>query len=416
MNYWKKIKYNKKEIEYEQWNTKLFLYKLLNQQNEQLTTAKEQINYSININIATAEMLKGLMDSEEYSTNNSEVKENKNLVFLANHKGEDYMPGITLRKDGRYMIRKMINGKRTTFYTKSYREAQKILNKLKKNDMLIEFKQRNISQKLSEWTTEWEETYKKRFISSKSFNDIHNSLKKVIDELGNIEIKKLTTLTIQKFLNKLKNNRTKERIELYFNALLQKATDIGLLDRNPFKAVQKTKKGKYKNYAFTFEEQEKILSITSGTDIECEILIYLLTGARPSEFPKEENIDLDKMIIHINGTKNEKSKHREVDISDNFGSYLKKHLATRKLHDYNYIQKRFKELCEQTNIKKPILYRLRHTFASNHFVIGTQTKVVSDWMGHTSITITLDTYTDIDKTATKEKILKLYNNYYYIKQ
>lgn len=37
-------------------------------------------------------------------------------------------------------------------------------------------------------------------------------------------------------------------------------------------------------------------------------------------------------------------------------------------------------------------------------------------MGHTSTTITLDTYTDIDKTATKEKILKLYNNYYYIKQ
>lgn len=38
--------------------------------------------------------------------------------------------------------------------------------------------------------------------------------------------------------------------------------------------------------------------------------------------------------------------------------------------------------------------------------------MVSDWMGHTSITITLDTYTDIDKTVTKEKILTLYNNYY----
>lgn len=42
--------------------------------------------------------------------------------------------------------------------------------------------------------------------------------------------------------------------------------------------------------------------------------------------------------------------------------------------------------------------------------------MVSDWMGYTSITITLDTYTDIDKTATKEKILTLYNNYYYIKK
>lgn len=324
------------------------------------------------------------------------------------------MPGITLRSDGRYMIRKMVNGKRTTFYTRTYNEALKILKKLKKDNILVEYKNSTKSEKLAVWITQWEETYKKNFVSEKSFNDIHNSLKRVINELGNIEIKKLTTMHIQTFLNKLPANRTKERTELYLNALLQKATDLDLINKNPFKAVQKTKKGKYKNYTFTFEEQTKIIKATKNTDIECEILIYLLTGARPAEFPSKNDIDIEKQIIHIRGTKNEKSLHREIDISKQFANYLKEHLNNNELKKYEYIQKKFKKICLENDIQKPILYRLRHTFASNHFVLGTRTKQVSDWMGHTSINITLDTYTDIDKTATKTKILELYNNFYYI--
>lgn len=156
---------------------------------------------------------------------------NKNLSFLANEKGETKMPGIILRKDGRYMIRKMVNGKRITFYTRSYKEALQYYKKLKKDNLLVELKKSKTSQKLSEWIDEWENTYKKNFVSSKTFNDIHNCLKKVYSELGNIQIKNLTATTIQNFLNKLPNNRTKERTELYLNALLQKATDIDLINK-----------------------------------------------------------------------------------------------------------------------------------------------------------------------------------------
>ena len=242
------------------------------------------------------------------------------------------------------------------------------------------------------------------------------SLKAVFTSLGYIKLKEITTLKLQDFINSLPNNRTKERIQTYLNAILEKAYNLDIIKKNPFKAVEKAKKGKYKNDAFTYAEQEQIINKTKGTDIECEVLIYLLTGARPTEFPTANDIDLEKQIIHINGTKNEKSKHREIEISEEFTNYLTTHLKTHSLKTHTYIQKRFKELFDKSTINKPILYKLRHTFASNHFVLGTQTKQVSDWMGHTSIKITLDTYTDIDKTATKEKIQSLYNNYYYIKK
>ena len=70
-------------------------------------------------------------------------------------------------------------------------------------------------------------------------------------------------------------------------------------------------------------------------------------------------------------------------------------------------------MIEKNGIDKPLLYRLRHTFATNHFTIGTNTKQVQEWLGHYSSSLTLDIYTDIDKTASKEKITKLYKNFYF---
>ena len=327
------------------------------------------------------------------------------------------MPGLYLRKDGRYEIRKMINGKRYSFYAKTKKEAEKLLNKLIKNkidfDKLNKKEEKIKEYTLKEWIEVWETTYKKPFVSQKTFKDLHNCLIKVTNELGNIYLKSLTTLKIQMFLNKLPQNRTKERIQLYLNSVLQKAYELDYTNKNVFKAVQKAKKGKYKNYTYTFEEQEKILKAIKGTPIEHEIYCYLLTGARPSELPKRENFNFDKNIIVINGTKNENSKHREIQMTNEFVEYMQEYLKNNEMKDHEFVQKEFKKICNQINIDKPLLYRLRHTFASNHFVFGTQTKQVSEWMGHSSITITLDTYTDIDKTATKEKLKELYNNYYY---
>lgn len=324
------------------------------------------------------------------------------------------MPGITLRKDGRYEVRKMENGIRRSIYAKTLKDAKIILNKFKNNKIKIENKkEKQIDYTLKEWITIWEETYKKPFVKEKTFKDIHNSLKVVFQQLGETKLSQLTALRIQEFLNKLKANRTKERIQTYLNAILQKASDLDLITKNIFKAIEKSKKGKYKNYAYTFEEQTKILNAIKNTNIEHEIYCYLLTGARPSELPKRANFDFKKNIVSIYGTKNESSKHREIQLSQNFSRYMQEYLKDNEMKNYELVQKEFKNICESIKIQKPLLYRLRHTFASNHFVLKTQTKQVSEWMGHSSITITLDTYTDIDKTSSAEKIKNLYNNYYY---
>ena len=103
-------------------------------------------------------------------------------------------------------------------------------------------------------------------------------------------------------------------------------------------------------------------------------------------------------------------------MSSEFSNYIKPYIEQGKRIKVKDIGKEFKEICNKLNIKKPLLYRLRHTFASNHFILKTPIKLIQEWLGHSTISLTLDIYTDYDKTASYEKIKKLYNNFYYITQ
>ena len=102
-------------------------------------------------------------------------------------------------------------------------------------------------------------------------------------------------------------------------------------------------------------------------------------------------------------------------MSEPFAEYMKEYFAKSEVQAESYVSKKFRSICLTIGIKNPLLYRLRHTFATNHFTLGTPPKQVQEWLGHAKISMTLDTYTDIDKTSSKDKIEKLYNNFYYIR-
>lgn len=362
------------------------------------------------------EFLKGLADGETCYENQSP----KNLDLLAYQNSESKedvdMPGIKKRKDGRYEVRMQVNGKRISKYTKTATEAKNLLSKLKKRDFHI-FKQKKVKVKtytVQQWYEEWLELYKKPMVSKSTLDLIKGSLKNFLSIFSNIDITALTTISIQRELNQLVHNRTKERICIYFNAMLQKAEDLNLISKNPFKAVQREQRKKFKNNAFNFEEQCKILQITKNTDIEHEVMLYLMCGCRPNELPPKENFNFENQTIIVNGTKNENAKERIIEMSNAFSEYIRVYLINNDIKEPSYVSKRFIELCQQCGVDKPIIYRLRHTFATNHFILGTPVKYVQHWMGHSSVQITLDTYTDLDRTSSRDKILKLYNNFYYL--
>lgn len=323
------------------------------------------------------------------------------------------MPGITLRADGRYMVRKMVDGIRKNIYTKTKTEAQKILKNLQKNIIKVE-KPPIVIYTIKKWFEEWLEIYKRKFVSETSFKQIRQAVDKIKKEFGNVLLDKLDAIKVQSYLNNLNHSRTKEKLILYFNAGMQKAVDLNKISYNPLKAIVKEPKLKKKQFAYTFNEQEKILSGLKNSNCQEEILCYLLTGARPRELPKKENFDFTNNLVHVYGTKNKTSLHRVIEISEEYSKRMELYFQKNKFHNYEDIAKEFKTICEKVKIKNGNIYRLRHTFASNQFQLGTHAKQVQEWLGHSNIQMTLDTYTDIDKTASREKITILYNNLYYV--
>ena len=59
-------------------------------------------------------------------------------------------------------------------------------------------------------------------------------------------------------------------------------------------------------------------------------------------------------------------------------------------------------------------HALRHTFATRCFEAGIDPKVIQGYLGHYSISITLDTYTHITDDKSKIEMNKLENLYQHI--
>lgn len=326
------------------------------------------------------------------------------------------MKNITLRSDGRYMGRKQINGNIITVYAHTSKQCLEKLKKAIRDYNKNPTSKDNNQYTLYEWMNQWHKTYKEPFVQFRSNKIIINALSEIKNGLKDIRLKDITSNIIQSFLNKYPLSRKKEFIALYFNALLQKAEDLNIIEKNPFKAVVKDKKINNVRKPFNLEEQKIILSQIKGTDIEPVILFYLCTGIRKNELNTiniENDIDTKRHFIKI---KNEKKRSlndtfREIDITPELENLILKNLKSFRLTT-NQIYRKFKQLLEGTGVEGS-LHNLRHTFATNQYYLGTPAKQVQVWLGHETVELTQNIYTHIDRTITKEDILKLYNNLYF---
>lgn len=272
---------------------------------------------------------------------------------------------------------------------------------------------------LKDWLTQWQETYKKPFVKKNTYTRICECVEKLKNSnIASTELAELKTMDIQKYLNSLPVTRTKELIALYLNASLQKAEDLELITKNPFKAVVKDKKIKTTRTSLTLEEQEKLLKFIKGNKFEELIYFYLLTGCRRNEALSTlwEDINIKYHNIHIKGTKTEKSD-RYVDISKKYVKHLikLKETSTTKhifVFSQDKVTKGIRIIFDKIKIKGCV-HTLRHTYSTNQYYLGTRDKQRQEWLGHSSLVMTNQVYTHIDKTMDKKKLIKLYKNLYF---
>ena len=347
----------------------------------------------------------GMLEAEKNNPNN-ETYAIQNNYYLENVE----MKNVILRPDGRYMARKQINGKRINAYAKTEKQSLEKLKQKIKNINNIK-KEKNI-YKLHNWLDNWYKNYKEPFISLPTAQNILNIILEIKKGIKDLPINNLTTQQIQSFLNTYKTSRKKEFISLYLNASLQKAEDLNIITKNPFKNVIKDKKLNIIRQGYTLQEQQQILNALKGNKIEGIILFYLITGIRKNEL-KTINLETDldiknKTIKILSEKKRNNNVYRYIDLTDDAIKLIFNNKENFKLKT-DYIYRELKKVLDKLNIKSG-LHRLRHTFATNHFYLGTPIKLISSWLGHETVELTQNIYTHIDRTITKNDILKLYNN------
>lgn len=75
------------------------------------------------------------------------------------------------------------------------------------------------------------------------------------------------------------------------------------------------------------------------------------------------------------------------------------------------VLKKFKKVLKENNLDQRKFHDLRHTYATRLFELGEDPKTVQKLLGHSSISITLDTYTHV-LADMKEKAVSKLNNLY----
>ena len=188
------------------------------------------------------------------------------------------------------------------------------------------------------------------------------------------------------------------------------------INNNPAIALKLPKKANKETIKpLTIEEQQTLLKNIKGHKLETFIYFSLIFGTRRNETLafKIEDINEDKQLLHINGTKTENAQ-RDIKISKDMINYLKSNNQTNPYFNFtsDFVTKNITKLLKKLKINKT-LHALRHTTATNLFYLGYKDKERQQYLGHANITTTNNIYTYLENDIKKEDIHKLYNNLYY---
>lgn len=270
--------------------------------------------------------------------------------------------------------------------------------------------------------------------------------------IGDVPLSKLNEKKINEFLLSIKqySNSLINKIygslrRAYRIAVGKKLLVFNLMD-SPFIKKPKSDKIDKKVYAFTCEEQAIFVQAlkekryrAKNIDYNSMLTIALYSGLRMGEVCAltPEDIDLKSNVIRVRNTvtrgidysvkvgNRTKTQNgiRDVPIQPLLVDTLKKVLddyvenkdnllfyntnmdrpvSTQQVNDY------FHRLCDKAGLKPTGgTHTLRHTFVTRCIESSIPVHIISKWVGHKSINITLDTYTDVFAKMNKNAIEKL---------
>lgn len=363
---------------------------------------------------------------------------------MARH-GENIYKRKDGRWEGRYIKDYDENGKGINGYVygKTYKEAKEKLTLAKANaKKTAKIVSSDIT--VSDWFDKWLKSLKQ--IKKSSYTTYSSNVNKHIKTyFGKRKLKTLNSDIVQEFVNELSSKLAPKTVRSVFSVLclgLDAAYDKKLI--SDFYSKTKLPKLKRKEVkVFTKQEQRQIEQFIESSDNpnDIGILVCFYTGIRIGELCALDykNIDLKRGIISITqtlyrvkdssgkkktvlsiSTPKSESSVRDIPLpkfliaklkARNIGSGFLINRNGRFIETTVYAR-RYKKILEQLDIPYRKFHSTRHSFATRALEIGMDIKTLSEILGHSSPTVTLNLYSHSlpeHKRKEMDRLGKLYN-------
>ena len=366
---------------------------------------------------------------------------------------------IHKRKDGRWEGRykgENTHNKKNKYvsvYGKTYKEVKEKLQHLQRNCFL----QEKISKKITfgEILNMWLSCNRVKYKGATVSRYTYLIERHIIPELGEIKIEQITTDILNKFIeNKLEHGRIDckgslsnayvRNMALIINSAVKFAMDEKLCSPKNI-SIHKPSTSIAKVNVFSHSEQKMLeKNLWHETDrTKLGILLSLYMGLRIGEVCALtwEQVDLDEKVVHITSTiarvngqrdlakrtaliidsPKTQSSIRDIPIPSKILPLLselkKSSISSFVISDnvmfvnprtYEYRYHSFLNTC---NVKQANYHILRHTFATRCIEAGVDVKTLSEVLGHSNVSITLNTYVHSSlelKRSQIEKVISLF--------
>lgn len=355
------------------------------------------------------------------------------------------------RKDGRWSASFYLeNGKRKTVYGKTRKEAYEKLQKA-----LLEHRQGLLAtgpkQSVKQYLEYWLEHVHKQSIRLHSYVKVRELLDlHILPELGHLQLQKLTIQHVQAFYSTLQGKLSPSRIR-FIHSTLHKALDhavrTGLVAKNVSESVALPRLTRREMQVLTPEQARKVVEAAKGSRVEALLLLALTTGMRRGELLglKWEDITLvegngslqvRRSMTRVAGhgvvasEPKTASSRRKIALSSYVVSVLKEHRVRQLemrlqagskwtendlvfcnvygnfLHPAR-LYMMFHKVLAEAGVPSIRFHDLRHSAATILLSMGINVKVVQEMLGHSRISMTLDTYSHVLPGMQEEAVEKI---------
>jgi integrase len=242
----------------------------------------------------------------------------------------------------------------------------------------------------------------------------------IVPSLGNTRLDRLNALQVQSlYSSKLDSGlsaRTVRMIHTILHKALKQAVRWSLIPRNVTESVDPPREQKREIRPLDEEQVKRVLGTVQGDKLEALYVLAVTTGMRSGELLglRWEDVDLRAGTLQVRRTvfngrieapKTLKGK-RSIKLGQTSIRSLRKHpkagewvfctKAGTPLSVHNLHRRSWKPLLKKTGLPLDTRFHdLRHTCATLLLSKGVHPKIVQELLGHSSISITLDTYSHV---------------------